>query len=70
MCHLTNKHNFRYIIQWSYGVTCWEIFSGGKVPYGGITPMSLLKMLQEGYRMEKPNNAACSQKTLSSQNQQ
>ena len=50
------------IIQWSYGVTCWEIFTGGKVPYGGLTPMSLLKMLQEGYRMEKPNNAACSQK--------
>ena len=25
--------------------------------------MSLLKMLQEGYRMEKPNNTACSQKT-------
>ena len=24
--------------------------------------MSLLKMLQEGYRMDKPNNAACSQK--------
>ena len=26
--------------------------------------MSLLKMLQEGYRMDEPNNAACSQKTL------
>ena len=24
--------------------------------------MSLLKLLQEGYRMDKPNNAACSEK--------
>ena len=30
--------------------------------------MSLLKMLQEGYRMDKPNNAACSQKTLVNKN--
>ena len=26
--------------------------------------MSLLKMLQEGYRMDEPNNAACSHKAL------
>ena len=50
------------IIQLSYGVTCWEIFTGGKISYGGLTPMSLPKHFQEGYHMDKPNNAACSQK--------
>ena len=49
-------------------MTYWEIFSGGKFPYGGVTPMSLPKILQEGYQMEKPNNTACSKKrTLTKQ---
>ncbi len=50
-------------IQWFYGVTCWEVFSGGKGPYPGVDPVSLAGMLENGYRMEKPNNAACSDDT-------
>ncbi|XP_019853754.1 PREDICTED: uncharacterized protein LOC100636458 isoform X2 [Amphimedon queenslandica] len=44
---------------WSFGVTCWEVYSGGKVPYGGLSPMSIPKLLEEGHRMNKPNNNAC-----------
>lgn len=46
-------------LQWAFGVTSWEIFSGGKTPHTTINPMNLLKLLENGYRMEKPTNAAC-----------
>ena len=47
-------------MQWSFGVTCWEIFSGGRQPYPGIPPMSLPTLLHDGHRMDKPINHACS----------
>ena len=50
-------------LQWSYGVTCWEVFSGGKTPYPGIHPVDLPRKLDTGYRMERPLNAACSEDT-------
>ena len=46
--------------QWAFGVTCWEVFMAGKIPYPAVDPMSLLKMLEGGQRLEKPPNAACS----------
>ena len=36
------------------------MFSGGKTPYPGVDPLSLIGMLENGHRMEKPRNAACS----------
>ena len=48
------------VLQWSFGVTMWEIFSGGKSPFSGIDPLSLLLRLEEGDRMPKPYNTACS----------
>ena len=42
-------------------MTCWEIFSGGKIPYGGLSPLSIPRLLKGGERMEAPDNAACSQ---------
>jgi hypothetical protein len=39
----------------------WEIFSGGKAPYPETYPLTLVKMLEEGHRMPKPYNAACSE---------
>ena len=46
-------------MQWSYGVTMWEIFSGGKGPFPGTDPLTLLQRLEDGDRMPKPSNAAC-----------
>ena len=48
-----------HIFQWSFGVTCWEVFSLGRSPYPGVDPFTLVKYLEEGKRLDKPNNAAC-----------
>ncbi|CAI8054072.1 Fibroblast growth factor receptor 2 [Geodia barretti] len=45
---------------WSYGVTMWEIFTSGRVPYAEIHAMGgLLCQLKGGYRLERPENKAC-----------
>lgn len=49
-----------HTLQWSFGVTCWEVYSGGKAPYAGVDRLSLIHMLEDGGRMEKPRNSACS----------
>ena len=47
-------------------MTCWEIFSGGKVPYSELTVRDIPKQLTDGYRLEKPSNDACSEEMLAS----
>ena len=47
------------ITQWAFGVTAWEIFTCGRIPYAGIPAMNLLKALQRGERLEKPDNEIC-----------
>ena len=49
-----------FSIQWSFGVTCWEVFTCGRVPYTGVPALTLLKELSTGYRLSRPSNAACS----------
>ena len=37
----------------------WEIFSLGRTPYPAMDPMSLIKLLKEGRRLDRPDNDAC-----------
>ena len=50
-----------FSVQWAYGVTCWEIFTGGRIPYPGVDPMTLPRLLENGLKLEKPKNTACSE---------
>ena len=49
-----------YLLQWSFGVTMWEIFTCGNVPYNGIHAMGILPELERGAVLEIPDNKACS----------
>ena len=46
--------------QWSFGVTCWEVFTCGGVPYAGVPAMTLLNEFRSGHRLDRPSNTACS----------
>ena len=59
MYMLMVKYCMPYHMQWAYGVTCWEIFNGGKVPYASVNLTDLPQMLVNGHRLEKPINSAC-----------
>ena len=56
---LYTRNCYLNFVQWSFGVTCWEIFSTAKTPYPGIHPTSLIAQLENGERLPKPYNAAC-----------
>ena len=43
-----------YIIQWSYGITCWEIFSLGSTPYPGVDNTEMITFLEAGKRLKRP----------------
>ena len=49
------------VLQWSYGVTMWEIFSGGKAPYPGTDPLTLTQSLEKGQHLLQPYNTACNE---------
>ena len=52
------------LLKWSFGVTMWEVFTSGRVPFAGIHLLNLLNQLLSGKRLEKPNNEACNDDLL------
>ena len=40
--------------QWSFGVTCWEIFTLGLQPYPTVNSHEMAKYLMSGERLDKP----------------
>ena len=49
------------LLQWSFGVTCWEVMTCGGIPYAGVHVMSILRELRAGHRPDRPSNAVCSE---------
>jgi len=45
---------------WSFGVVLWEIESGGKMPYPGLSGMEIVDFLKLGQRLKHPDG--CSNK--------
>eukprot|EP01116_Phalansterium_solitarium_P022115 TRINITY_DN7186_c0_g1_i1.p1 TRINITY_DN7186_c0_g1~~TRINITY_DN7186_c0_g1_i1.p1 ORF type:complete len:719 (+),score=273.41 TRINITY_DN7186_c0_g1_i1:160-2316(+) len=39
---------------WSFGVTMWEVMSGGAVPYPGMANADILAAIRSGYRLPQP----------------
>lgn len=40
---------------WAYGVTCWEVFSDGEVPYSNVTSYNLAASIAAGTRLRQPS---------------
>ncbi|XP_022787755.1 angiopoietin-1 receptor-like [Stylophora pistillata] len=40
---------------WSFGVLLWEIQSGGKMPYSGLSGMEIIEFLKTGQILTKPD---------------
>ena len=40
---------------WSFGVVLWEICSNGKEPFSGFTNTEVVKKIEKGERLKKPN---------------
>ena len=58
--HNTNFDYFCLHTQWAYGVTCWEVFTAGEIPYQGVHAREVIQLLEDGKHLARPKNQACS----------
>jgi len=43
-------------VQWSFGVTVWELFTLAQQPYADVDPFEMAAYLEDGYRLAQPHN--------------
>lgn len=43
---------------WSYGVTCWELFTFGMKPYASVENIAMFRHLKQGARLPQPQIAS------------
>jgi hypothetical protein len=55
-CRFTSKSDV-----WSFGITLWEMWTYGEVPYGESNGSEVFEFIKSGKRLEKPKS--CPQKT-------
>ena len=55
MYEVSHITNWTYYAQWSFGVTCWEVFSFGRSPYPGIENQDILRRILNNQRLERPS---------------
>ncbi|XP_068207607.1 tyrosine-protein kinase STK-like [Palaemon carinicauda] len=41
---------------WSFGILCYEIFTGGEVPYPAFSVEDYITQVRDGYRMKQPSD--------------
>ena len=63
-CQVSTCTHNNVSTQWAFGVTVWELFTCGRVPYSGIPVRNVLKTLKAGQTLEKPENTTCSNEML------
>ena len=42
------------VLQWSYGVLLWEVFTRGSTPYEHVENWDIGRYIQKGNRLERP----------------
>lgn len=40
---------------WSYGIVLWEVYSLGKIPWEGLSPIEIRDLLLRGERLARPD---------------
>ncbi len=53
---LSQRQFSQFSDAWSFGVTCWEVFEFGTLPYGSMSDQEIFDFLSQQNRLEKPKD--------------